>query len=78
MTEKTLIPVGGIRIQNGDNSIVFMPSDDITAKEVALIFQMFLNGVMHRGEHMLDFGAFIISNNLQKHFVAVAEEKTEQ
>lgn len=78
MTEQASVPVGGIRIQNGDHAITFAPTDDITAKEVALIFQMFLNGIMHRGEGLLDFGTFIMENNLQKHFARIEEEKATQ
>ena len=77
MEENKTIPVGGIRIQNGDHSIAFVPTDDITAKEVALIFQMFINGIMHRSNELLDFGGFIVANNLQKHFAEIKDEPQE-
>jgi hypothetical protein len=75
--ENTTVPVGGIHIQNGDQSIYFNPTDDITAKEVALIFQMFLNGIMRREAGLLDFGSYIVANNLQKHFAEVKDESEE-
>lgn len=70
-TKKATIPVGDIRIQMGEESIVFAPADDMTAKEVALVVQMFLNGIGYRGEELLDFGAFIVQHNLQRHFAKV-------
>lgn len=75
--ENTTVPVSNIRIQNGGESIFFNPTDDITAKEVALIFQMFLNGIMHREAKLLDFGSYILANNLQKHFAEVKDESEE-
>ena len=72
------MPVGGIRIQSGDDSIVFAPAEDITAREVAMVFQMFINGIMHRGPGKLDFGSYIVGNNLQRHFVAITDEPKEQ
>lgn len=79
MTEEVktdIVPVGDIRLQLGDKAIVFMPTDDITAKEVALIFQMFLNGIMHR-QGNLDLGSFIVRHNLQKQFAEIKDEPKE-
>lgn len=78
MSETKSVPVGGIRIQNGDQAISFSPADDITAKEVALIYQMFLNGIMHRGTELVDFGGYILANNLQRHFVEIRDEPQEK
>ena len=36
-TKNTSIPVGDIRVQMGEEAIVFNPTDDITGKEVSLI-----------------------------------------
>lgn len=76
VNDTTVVPVGDIRLQLGDKAIVFVPSDDITGKEVALVFQMFLNGIMQRGG-TLDFGSFIVKNNLQKHFAEIKDEPQE-
>ena len=79
MTEEVktdVVPVGDIRLQLGDKAIVFVPTDDITAKEVALVFQMFLNGIMQRNG-TLDFGSFIVKHNLQKHFAEIKDEPKE-
>lgn len=68
MTEevKEVSPIGEIRIQLGDQSIVFKPADDITAPEVARLMVMFLNGLMAKSP--VDFGAYINQHNLGKHF----------
>ena len=71
-----VVPVGDIRLQLGDKGIVFMPADNITAKEVALIFQMFLNGIMQR-QGTLDFESFIAKHNLQRHFTEIKDEPKE-
>lgn len=72
--ETLSIPVGDIRIQMGNEAIVFNPADDMTAKEVALVMQMFLNGIGHRGTALIDFGAFIVKHNLQRHFARIEDE----
>lgn len=76
-TQPAAIPVGDIRIQMGNEAIVFAPADDMTAKEVALIMQMFLNGIGHRGSNLIDFGAFIVKHNLQRHFARIEDERKE-
>jgi hypothetical protein len=70
---ETVIPVGDIRIQSGDNAVIFTPTDDMTAKECALIMQMFLNGIGHRQATKIDFGSFIEANNLSRHFSLLKE-----
>lgn len=77
MTDNAFAPVGGIQIQGADGSIAFVPADDITAKESALIMQMFLNGLMYRKDKPLDFGGYILANNLQRHFVQIKAEAQE-
>lgn len=78
MTEETIeqpssIPVGGVTIRMGEESIVFTPADDMTGKECALVMQMFLNGLAHRDKNLVDFGTFIANNNLQRHFSKIEE-----
>ena len=77
-TKNTSIPVGDIRVQMGEEAIVFNPTDDITGKEVSLILQMFLNGLGYRGDGLIDFGAFIVKHNLQRHFVRIENERKEE
>jgi hypothetical protein len=72
-TPQTVMPIGDIRIQIQDKSIVFAPADDITAKEVSLIFLMFFNGIMQREPNVLDFGAFIVKHSLQRHFAELPQ-----
>ncbi len=81
MTEEiknTSIPVGEIRVQMGEEAIVFNPTDDITGKEVSLIMQMFLNGLGYRGDGLIDFGSFIVKHNLQRHFARIENERKEE
>ena len=68
-----VVPVGDIRIQMADKAVVFAPKDDITGKEVALIFQMFLNGMGQR-QGIVDFDSFLKAHGLYKHFAEIANE----
>jgi hypothetical protein len=77
-TKNTSIPVGDIRVQMGEEAIVFNPTDDITGKEVSLILQMFLNGLGYRGDGLIDFGSFIVKHNLQRHFARIENERKEE
>jgi len=77
-TKNTSIPVGDIRVQMGEEAIVFNPTDDITGKEVSLIMQMFLNGLGYRGDGLIDFGSFIVKHNLQRHFARIENERKEE
>jgi len=77
-TKNTSIPVGDIRVQMGEEAIVFNPADDITGKEVSLIMQMFLNGLGYRGDGLIDFGSFIVKHNLQRHFARIENERKEE
>lgn len=70
-----VLPVATIRLQLGDKAIGFNPADDITGKEVALIMQMFLNGVFSDHAAMIDFGSYINHHNLGRHFSEIKEEK---
>ena len=74
---KGLISVGDIQIQLDGHSIIFAPTDDITGKEVAMVLQMFLNGMAHKGTEVIDFGSFINKHNLQKHFAEIKDEPQE-
>jgi len=76
--KNTSIPVGEIRVQMGEEAIVFNPTDDITGKEVSLIMQMFLNGLGYRGDGLIDFGSFIVKHNLQRHFTRIENERKEE
>lgn len=74
--EVTPVPVGDIRIQMGNDAILFSPEDDMTAKESALIMQMFFNGFAHRDSaSVIDFGGFIAKHNLQRHFKAIQDQE---
>ncbi len=77
-TKNTSIPVGDIRVQMGEEAIVFNPTDDITGKEVSLILQMFLNGLGYRGDGLIDFGSFIVKHNLQRHFARIENERKKE
>lgn len=68
---QTVVPVAKIRLQLGDKAISFEPTEDITGKELAMITQMFLNGVFANKEALIDFGSYINENNLGRHFVEI-------
>lgn len=72
--EKKFAPIGEIKIDMDDVSLVFDPKEDITPKEVALIFQMFLNALIHKEEKYLDFNGYLESKNLKKHFTRLVNE----
>lgn len=74
--EKKFVPIGEIKIDMDDLSLVFNPTDDITPKEVALIFQMFLNALIHKDEMFLDFGGYMEKHNLKKHFTQISNSDT--
>ena len=69
-------PVGEIRIQLGDQSIVFNPTADITGHEVARLMVMLLNGLMAKSP--VDFGAYINQHNLGKHFALLNPPEKEE
>jgi hypothetical protein len=66
------VPVGDIRIQLGEEALVFSPTDDMTGKECAKILVMFLNGMM--AKQPIDLGSYIAQHNLAKHFTAIPNE----
>lgn len=70
--------VGDIRLQLGDKYFVFAPTDDITPKEVALIFQMFLNGIMQKNNGYIDFGTYLKTHNLERQFSEMVQENSEK
>lgn len=72
------IAVGDIRLQLGDKYFIFAPTDDITPKEVALIFQMFLNGIMQKGNGFIDFGTYIQAHKLERQFSEMAQEESKE
>lgn len=74
MSEENKEPqsVGEIKIQMGDQAIVFTPLEDITAYEVSKLMVMLINGLM--AKTTVDFGSYINQNNLGKHFSAVKVE----
>ena len=74
---KPVMPVARIQLQMNGLSFVFRPLDDITPKEVAFIFQMFLNGII-AGSKIIDFEAYINENNLSRHFEIVEEPSNKE
>ena len=66
------IPVGDIRVQLGEQALVFTPTDDMTGKECAKILVMFLNGMGAR--QPIDLGSYITQHNLLKHFTVLPNE----
>lgn len=64
-------PIGEIKLDIGDVSLIFNPKEDITPKEVALIFQMFLNSILNPNELYFDFGGYMEKHDLKKHFVQI-------
>lgn len=69
------VPVGDIRIQLGEEALVFSPTDDMTGKECAKILVMFLNGMM--AKQPIDLGSYIAQHNLSKHFSRIENERKE-
>lgn len=74
--ENKYVPIGEIKLDLNGLSLVFNPSDDITAKDVALLFQMFLNALIHKNEDYLDFGGYMEKHDLRKHFVEISNGDT--
>lgn len=74
-TEQQSVAVGSVTIRMGEDAIVFTPADDMTGKECALVMQMFLNGMAHKGKELVDFGTFIANNKLERHFSKLEEPK---
>lgn len=75
MTEEVkteVVPVGDIRIQLGEQSLVFTPTEDMTGKECAKAMVMFLNGLMAKSP--IDLGSYIAQQGLSKHFTVLANE----
>lgn len=75
--EPTAIPVADIRLKLDTTELLFVPQDDITGKETAMIFQMFFNALFHKSEKLIDFGSFIAKHNLQRHFAEIKDEPKE-
>lgn len=76
--ETPVVPVATMQIQIGDHMLLFKPADDMTAKECALLTQMFLNAVFVQGQAIIDFGTYIAENQLHRHFVVPDKPVAEQ
>lgn len=66
--------IGEIKIDTDHEAFVFRPADDITAKEVALIFQLFLNFILNKEADSVNFDAYVIKHSLGRHFFKIRKE----
>ena len=73
--QKPIVSVATLQLQLGDHKLLFRPADDMTGKESALLTQMFLNSVFVQTGAVIDFGAYIVENELQRHFVAIEQQE---